>query len=221
MQGGAACAVGAAAGGLDDRGPVLGARDGGEAAGGRHMEGAAAFEPLLGPVEDRLDAPARAGAAGAHLALPAVERALFRGGSDPGADLVARVVRPQPPGAGLVGVPHGGGQLGRALLGGRETAEHGYGEGAESRVVVAQGEFVEGPGPVGAGRGVPPQQGQGVAASVRGEVAEHGEGEPGARVFGVEVVVGIAQVPFDLFDAAVEVEIEARVVEERFSTCQS
>lgn len=177
MERGAAGGVGAAAGGLDDLGPVLGAGHGGQAAGGRHVQGAAALQPLARPVEDRLDAPAGPGAAGAHLALPAVEGALFGGCPDAGGDRLARIVGPQAPGAGLVGVPHGGGQFGAALGVVGEAGEHGFGEGAQSRVVVAQGQLVEGPGPVGAGRGVAPQHGEGVAAPVGGEVTEDGQGE--------------------------------------------
>lgn len=77
VQSGAAGAFGAAAGGLDDQGQVVGSGDGGEAAGCGDVQFTAAFQGLLGPVEDGLDTPAGAGTPGAHLALPSVERALF------------------------------------------------------------------------------------------------------------------------------------------------
>lgn len=176
------------------------------------MKRRAAVQSLLCPVEDGLDAPAGAWAAGAHLSLPAVERALFRCGPDPGSDRFARIVRPQPPGPGLEGVPYGGRELGGALLGVREPGQDRHRERAESRVVVAQGQLVEGPRPVGAGRRVPPQQVQGVGATVRGEVAEDRKCQAGPRVVGVDVVVRIAQVLLDLLDAAVEVEIQTCVV---------
>ncbi len=179
MQRGAAGAFRATARGLDDHGPVLGPRHGGEAAGGRHVEEAAAVEPFLGPVEDCLDAPSRAGSAGPHLPLPAVERALLGGGSHPGADRCARIVGPESPGARLVGVPHGGGQLGAALGVLGEPGEYGHGERAEPGVVVTQRQLVQGPGPVGTGRGVAPQQGQGVVAAVRGQVSEDRQGQAG------------------------------------------
>lgn len=213
MQGGAAGAFGAVAGGPEDLGTVLGSGDGGEAAGRGDVQGAAAFQGLLGPVEDGLDAPAGAGAAGAHLALPAVERALLGGGPHPGADRFARVVGPEPPGARLEGVADGGGQRGGAFLGGRKTPQDGEGEGAQARVVVAQGQFVQGPGPVGPGGRVAAEQGQGVVASVGGEVAEDGERESGTGVVGVRVVVGVTEVALDLLDAAVEIQIETGVVE--------
>ncbi|CAM5555823.1 hypothetical protein SBADM41S_03472 [Streptomyces badius] len=212
MQGGAAGAFRAAAGGLDDLGKVVGAGDGGEAAGRGDVQFAAAFQGLLGPVENGLDTPAGAGAPGAHLALPSVERALFAGGPDAGADGFARVVGPQPPGSRLEGVAYGGGEVGRALVGGREAGEDGQREGAQAGVVVAQGQLVQGPGPVGAGGRVAAEQGQGVVASVGGEVAEDGERQTGAGVVGIDVVVGIGEVSLDLLDTAVEVEVEARVV---------
>ena len=44
-------------------------------------------------------------------------------------------------------------------------------------------------------------------------MAEDGEGEAGAGLLGVEDVLGVEEVPLDLLDAAVEVEVEAGVVE--------
>ncbi len=214
VEGGAAGAVGAAAGGLQDEVPVVGSRDRGEAAGGgRVQQRTALLQALLGPVEDGWDAPAGARAGGPHLALPAVEGALLARGAHPGADGFARVVGPQPPRPGLVGVAHGGGQRGVALGGGGEARQDGVGEAAQRGVVVAQGELVEGPGPVGSGFDVAAQQEERVEPAVRGEVAEDGEGEPGARLLGVDVVVGSEEVLLDRLQTAVQVEVEAGVVE--------
>ncbi|CAO0826833.1 putative protein OS=Streptomyces microflavus OX=1919 GN=Smic_10290 PE=4 SV=1 [Streptomyces microflavus] len=44
-------------------------------------------------------------------------------------------------------------------------------------------------------------------------MAEDGEREAGAGVVGVREVVGITEVAFDLFDAAVEIQVQAGVVE--------
>ncbi len=130
-----------------------------------------------------------------------------------GADVFARVLGPQPPGPGLEGVPYGGGQCGLALGGGGEPGEHGQGEAVQSGVVVAQGELVEGPGPVGTGPGVPPQQRHGVVPAVRGEVAQYGEGEAGPALVGVDEVLGVEEVLLDRFEPAVEIQVEARVVQ--------
>lgn len=144
------------------------------------MEGGAAVHALLGPVEHGLDAPAGAWPGGPHLPLPAVEGAGLLGGPYARGDGGPRVVGPQPPGTGFEGVSHGRGQFGLALGVGREAREHRGGEGAQAGVVVAQGEFVEGPGPVAALGGVPAQQVQGVLPAVGREVPQDGEGEPGA-----------------------------------------
>lgn len=203
----------AVAGGGEEFGTVLGACDGGEAAGGGAVQLGASLVPLLRPVEDGADAPAGARARGTHLALPAVEGALFLRGPDPGADGVPLVLGPQPPGPGLEGVAHDGRQLGVARRVGREAGEHGNGEPAESGVVVAQGQLVQGPGPVRAGRRVAPEQEQGVLASVGGEVPQDGEREPGPGLLGVEVVLGAEEVRLDLVETAVEVQVETGVVE--------
>lgn len=44
-------------------------------------------------------------------------------------------------------------------------------------------------------------------------MAQDGEGEAGALLGGVDEVVGVEEVPFDLFEPAVELHVEARVVE--------
>lgn len=212
-QGGGAGGVRSRTRGAQQLGAVLGARDGRQAARGRHLPPllGVQLQALLGPVQDLGDAPAGTRHAGAHLALPAVEAALLLGGAD--ALAVAGVVGPQPPRAGLEGVPDGGGQLGVALGGLREAGEDGGGEGRQARVVVAQGQLVQGPAPVRTGRGVAAQQQEGGAPAVRGEVAEHGEGESGALLAGVGEVVGVEKMPFDLFEAAVELHVQACVVQ--------
>lgn len=176
-QGGAAGALAAVLGGLDDRGPVLGACHRGEAAGGGDVQRGAAFEALLGPFEHRLHAPPRTGPGRSHLALPEVEAAGFLGGTHARGDRFAWVIGPQPPGPGFEGVAHGGGQFGLALGVGREPCQHGSGEGAQARVVVPERQLVERPGPIGPGGRVPAQQGERVQPAVGGEVPEDGERE--------------------------------------------
>ncbi len=212
-QRGGAGGVRTGARGAQQLGAVLGARDGGQAARGRDLAPllGVQLQALLGPVQYFGDAPAGAGAAGPQLALPAVETALFLGDAD--AFAVAGVLGPQPPRAGLEGVADGGGQLGVALGGVREAGEDRGGEGRQSRVVVPQRELVQGPAPVRAGGGVAAQQEEGGVPAVRGEVAEHGEGEAGALLTGVGEVVGVEKMPFDLFESAVELHVEARVVQ--------
>ncbi len=179
-QGRAPSPVAAVLGGLDDLGPVLGARHGGETAGCRDMEGRAPVDALLGPFEDGLHAPSGAGPGRSHLPLPAVETAGFVSGTHARGDGFAGVLGPQSPWPGLEGVPDGGGQLGIPLRIGGEAREDGCGEGAQARVVVPEGQLVEGPGPVGAVGGVPAQQFERVPPAVGGEVSEDGEGEAGA-----------------------------------------
>ncbi|GAU67408.1 hypothetical protein SSP35_04_04980 [Streptomyces sp. NBRC 110611] len=202
-----------AAPGAQQLGAVVRAGHGGQAAGGGDVAVLGRFEvqALLGPPQDLGDTPAGARAARAQLSLPAVEGPLFPGGGETWA--VARVLGPQPPGAGLEGVPDGGGQLGLALLGPGEAGEDRGGEGHQPRVVVPQRQFVQGPAPVAAGRGVAAQQQAGGVPAVRGEVAEDGECEAGALLAGVHQVVGVEQMPFDLLEPAVELHVEARVVE--------
>ncbi len=79
-QGGTARSVAAVPGGLENLWPVLGSRDGREAARGRHMECGSAVETLLRPTRTR---PARSTpdvVQVAQLPLPSVEGALFLGG---------------------------------------------------------------------------------------------------------------------------------------------
>ncbi len=214
-QSGGAGGLGAEGGGLDDLPAVLGPGDGGQAAGGGDVPvlGGVLVEALLGPVQDLAHAPAGPGPGRAQLALPAVEGALLprrahAGGEGGG----ALVVGPQPPGPGLEGVAHRRGERGLALGGVREPGEDRGAEGREAGVVVAQGQLVEGPGPVGADGGVAAQEPEGVGAAVGGEVAEDGQGQTGALLGGVERVVRVEEVPGDLVEAAVEVQIKARVV---------
>ncbi|KDN86546.1 hypothetical protein KCH_16420 [Kitasatospora cheerisanensis KCTC 2395] len=65
---------------------------------------------------------------------------------------------PQPPHPGLVRGADRLAQFGVALRSGREAAQDGGSEAEQGVVGVAQGEFVEGPGPVGPGGGVGAQQ---------------------------------------------------------------
>lgn len=148
-QGGAAGSLGAVLGRLHDLGAVLGPGHGGQTAGGGDMERGSAFDALLGPLEDGLDAPAGAGSARTHLTLPAVETAGLLSGTHARGDVLAGILGPQPPGPWFEGVPYGGGEFGLALGIGGEPCEHGCREGSQTGVVVPQGEFVEGPGPVG------------------------------------------------------------------------
>ncbi len=171
------------------------------------------FAALLGPLEDGAHAPAGPGAGGAHLPLPAVETASFLGGAHACGDRRARILGPQPPGPRFEGVAHGGGQFGLALGVGGEAGQDGGGEGAQARVVVPQGQLVERPGPVGAVRGVPAQQVEGVPPAVGGEVAEDGEGQAGAGLVGVEHVLGVEEVRLHGVESAVQVEVEPGVVE--------
>ncbi len=179
-QGRTTGAVAAAAGRLDDLRAVLRACHGRETPRRGHMERGAAVDALLGPLEHGLHAPARARPGRSHLALPAVETAGFLSGTHARGDRFARIVGPQPPGPGLEGVPHGGGEFGLALRVGAEAGQYGNGEGAQPSVVVPERQLVQGPGPAGAGGRVPAQQVERVPPAVRGEVPEDREGEPGA-----------------------------------------
>ena len=134
-------------------GAVLGSGDGGETAGGGHVQRRCRVRGLLGPVEDGLHAPAGAGPGGAHLALPAVEGALLPGRHARGVPTVSRgssahsrqgrvrrrPVRRRP----VRRRPRGRRGIGRGRAG-RESTQSG--------VVVAQRQLVQGPGPVGAGQ---------------------------------------------------------------------
>ena len=100
-----------------------------------------------------------------------------------------------------------------ALRGGRKAPEDGGGERAQPGVVVTQRELVQRPLPVGAAGGVGAQQEQGVPAAVAGEVAQHGQREAGAVLVGVEQVAGVEQMPFDPLQSALQLGVEARVVQ--------
>ena len=149
-------------------GPVLGPGDGGETAGGGHVEGAAALQCPAGPSRRRPGRSSRgaarwaaAGAASgrrspaswaARTRAPIASRgssAHSRQGRGSKASRTAAASSASP--SGVAG----------------KRARTGGGEGAQPGVVVAQGQLVEGPGPVGAGRGVPAQQREGVAAGRR------------------------------------------------------
>lgn len=217
-QGGGAGRVGAAAGGLDEFGAVLGPGDGGEAAGGRGVPelGGVLVESLLGPFQYGADAPTGGGPGGAHLTLPPVEGGLLRGLADPLGDDGVGVFRPQPPGPGLVRLAHRLGEPRLTVGGVREAGEHGGAEGAQCLVVVTHGELVEGPFPGAADGGVPAQQMQGVTAAVAGEVAEDGQGEAAALFVGGAVGEGVVRTEEMLFDSVerpLQLGVEPRVVE--------
>ena len=142
-------------------GAVFGTGDGGQAAGGGGFAGDAGMlvVAVLCPGEHFADAPAGPWALCVQLPLPAVEAARLLYTQQPSGLLgVVRVLGPQPPGPGLEGVAGGGRELRVALGGLREAGEDGRTEGTQARVVVADGQLVQRPLPVGPRRGVPAQQ---------------------------------------------------------------
>lgn len=223
---GAGGLLGAARGGQQQR-PVLGPGDGGQTArrGRLAILAGMLVVPVLRPFEDLADAPAGAGPGGPQLALPAVEGAALLGAPQPVGLLgVCGVLRPQAPRAGLEGVPGGFGELCVALGRPGEAGQHGGPEGAQPGVVVADGELVEGPLPVGAGGCVAAQQPQrgvllpAVALSCRvgGQVAEHGEREPGAHLGlfgGAQQVGGVEEVGGDVVEPGVQLPVQTGVVQ--------
>jgi hypothetical protein len=87
------------------------------------------------------------------------------------------------------------------------------GQGAQPGVVVTQRELVERPLPAAAGGGVAAEELQGVVTAVRGEVAEDGEGEPGALLVGAQHVVGGEEVVGEGVHGGVQLQAEPGVIE--------
>lgn len=214
-EGGRAGRLGTAAGRPDELLAVLGAGDGGEAAGGggvavlRRVGGQA----FLCPFEHGAHAPAGGRPGGPHLALPSVEGGLFRCLAHAFGDDRVRILGPQPPGPRLVRLAERGGELTVTLRGHGETGEHGRTERTQRVVLVTYGELVQGPLPVAAGGRVAAQQQDGVPAAVAGEVPEDGQGQAAAVLVRADDVVGVEEVLFDPVERALEFRVEARVIE--------